>query len=130
MDEFEQTLNRLRKYFDELEEFKGSKLENKKDFYAASMILFTIINESILLTEFFMAKKTLPAPLSYKEMIDTLREKKVIDEKLASKMKVIIQKRNLIAHEYGEIDRKDIIELIKEIDVVKEFIGLLLKRYY
>ena len=68
MDDFDNTVNRIKGYFDDLEEFRGNDLAEKKDFYAASMIVFSIINESITLGEMVMSIGTV------KEFISLLAE--------------------------------------------------------
>ena|SRR3989338_10698008 len=128
MDEFGNCANRLKGYFDDLEEYRGKTLTDKKDFYAASMIAFSIINEAIRLAEFCMAKRALPAPNSYKEMIDTLSARGFISRGLAQRMKLVVAQRNLIAHEYGDIGRGDVERLIRQLGVVKDFAGELSRK--
>lgn len=91
MDELENPLNLIKKYLDDLAEY----------------------HESLRLAELFMSKKSMAAPLTYKEIFDILFEKKVITESLARRMKLPVTKRNLPAHEYGQITRSDVLDLIK-----------------
>ncbi|OIO22011.1 hypothetical protein COV61_01855 [Candidatus Micrarchaeota archaeon CG11_big_fil_rev_8_21_14_0_20_47_5] len=129
MDEFQSTANRIRKYFEDLEEYRGLSLDEKRDYYAASMVVFSIINESLMCSELFMAKKHFGAPSTYKEMIDALAQKGIVEQGLAGRMKVLITLRNMISHEYGEIKPKDIVGLIRKIDVAREFVSALAKKY-
>lgn len=129
MDDFENTLNRIKKYFDDLEECRDLDLRDKRNFYANSMIVFSIINESIILGELFMSKNAMAAPLTYKEMMDILAERKAIDGKLAMKMKLLVQKRNIIAHEYGNITQEDIAELVKKVGIARNFAAALAEKY-
>jgi len=129
MDEFENGINRIKKYFEDLEEYKGKKLEGKKDFYAASMIVFSILNDMLRVTEFFIARESFAAPATYKEMMDILAHKKIISQTLANKMKLLVSGRNMISHEYGEIKASDVESMITQMQTVKEFIALLSRKY-
>ncbi len=129
MDEIENTLNRIKKYFEDLEKYGKTEFSDMRDFYATSMIVFSIVNESIVLAELFMSSKAMAAPLTYKEMMDELARKKFIDTKLASKMKLLITMRNLIAHEYGEVKKEDVAKLTKKIGIVRQFAAALIGKY-
>lgn len=118
----------IKKYLDDLLEYAGSSLEVKKDFYAASMICFSLINEMLRLAELFMSKKSMPAPLTYKEMFDMLSQKGIISEPLARKMKWLVTKRNLLAHEYGQITKEEVRDLIKNMNIAREFADVLLNK--
>lgn len=129
MDEFQNACNRIKKYFEDLEEYHGLSLDKSRDYYAASMITFSIINESLKAAEFFMSKKGFSAPETYKGMMDFLLEKGIINAALAGKMKLLITTRNLISHEYGETKPSDIARLIGKIGATKDFISALSKKY-
>ncbi len=129
MDEFENCLNRLKGYFDDLKEYEGSKLVSKKDFYAASMVSFSIINDCLRLAERYMSMNAMPAPLSYKDMLDILGKENVISGGLALRMKFLVSKRNLIAHEYGELKREDVSGLISGIGAAREFASAISKAH-
>lgn len=76
------------------------------------MIIFSILNDCINAAEVFMSKRHYSAPISYKEMIELLEAKKAITAPTAKKMKLLFSKRNLIAHECGTINEKDILGLM------------------
>ncbi len=109
MRRVEKVLNEIVDYFNELEEYKNLDLSNKRDFYAVSMILFSIINNALFLGEIFIHQNNLPTPSSYKDMIDVFVDKKVISDELGKKMERLITMENIIAHEYGEITREEIL---------------------
>lgn len=129
MDEFANTANRIKGYLEDLVEFEGSDLSSKRDYYAASMIAFSIINESIRLAELFMAKRAMAAPVTYKEIFDILLSKKALSSKTAYSMKLLVQKRNLIAHEYGEVRAEDVRDIIGKVEAVKSFMAELAGKY-
>jgi len=112
-----------------LREFEGSDFSEKRDHYAASMLAFSIINESIRMAELFMAKKAYAAPATYKEIFDILLHQKAISPRTAQSMKLLVQKRNLIAHEYGEVRPEDVKDIIGKLQEVPLFMSELAKKY-
>lgn len=87
------------------------------------MMLFSILNDCIRAAEVFMSLKHYSAPMSYREMLELLEAKGAISQKTGKQMKVLFSKRNLLAHEYGDITDADISGLMKNIDVVKSFLS-------
>ena len=128
MDDFEACANRLKKYLDDLREFEGSDLSGKKDYYAASMLAFSAINESLRAAELLMAEEAMPAPATYREMMGILAGKQAISAHLAGRMKLLVTTRNMIAHEYGEIMPKDVSGFISKSGTLREFIAALMRR--
>ena len=128
MDDFEACANRLKKYLDDLKEFEGSDLSGKKDYYAASMLAFSAINESLRAAELLMAEEAMSAPATYREMMDALYGKKAISAHLAGRMKLLVTTRNMIAHEYGEIMPKDVSGFISNSGTLRDFLAALLRR--
>ncbi len=128
MDDFEACANRLKKYLDDLKEFEGSDLSGKKDYYAASMLAFSAINESLRAAELLMAEEAMPAPATYREMMDVLAGKQAISAHLAGRMKLLVTTRNMIAHEYGEIMPKDVSGFISKSGTLREFLAALMRR--
>ncbi len=129
MDEFANSANRLKGYLDDLREFGGSDFSDKRDHYAASMLAFSIINESLRMAELFMAKKAYAAPSTYKEIFDILLYRKAVSPRTAQSMKLLVQKRNLIAHEYGEVRPADVLDIIGMLRAVPLFMSELAKKY-
>lgn len=128
MDDFEACANRLKKYLDDLKEFEGSDLSGKKDYYAASMLAFSAINESLRAAELLMSEEEMPAPATYREMMEVLRSKGVISAHLANRMKLLVTTRNMLAHEYGEIMPKDVSTVISSAGTLRDFLSALMKR--
>jgi len=128
MDDFEACANRLKKYLDDLGEFEGSDLSEKKEYYAASMLAFSAINEALRAAELLMAESAMPAPATYREMMGILSSKQVISPSLAGRMKLLVTTRNMIAHEYGEIMPRDVAGFISKSGTLREFIAQLLKK--
>lgn len=129
MDEFSNTANRLTGYLQDAEEFRNSDLAEKRDYYAASMVAFSVINESLRLAELFMAKKAMAAPDTYREIFDILLSKKMVSQKTAHAMKLLVQKRNLMAHEYGTVTRGDVRDIMRKLAPAKAFMAELAGKY-
>ncbi len=76
-----------------------------------------------------MAKKAMAAPDTYWEMFDILLSKKMVSPKTAQAMKLLVQKRNLMAHEYGTVTREDVRDIMGKFAPVKTFMAELAGKY-
>lgn len=119
-----------------IEEIKGYLLELKQidlknndkiQFYAGSMIAFTIINKTIDLAEIIVKSKNLGYPLQYKEYFKFIRQAKIIDKKMEDNLVDLIIFRNKISHRYGDIGEKDIIKISGKINMIEDFIQAIIK---
>jgi uncharacterized protein YutE (UPF0331/DUF86 family) len=125
LERIEIVLRDIEKYLTKLGSFgikKVSDLEDDKNFYSSSMLIFNIINRSIDLAEQIVRDKSLGTPLEYKEFFEILNGAKVINKKTSENMQDLVRKRNKISHRYGNITRKEIFDSIKQIETVKDFI--------
>ena len=112
----------IKRYFDDLENVE--KERGKSRYYAKSMLLFSIINASISLGEDLISMRKLQIPGNYYEIFDILEKNRVIGAALRDDMKMLIRLRNLLAHEYDNIDEKEIEKLGKKIESVKELVRI------
>jgi len=92
------------------------------------MLAFSAINESLRAAELLMAEEAMPAPATYKEMMDILAAKQAISANLAIRMKLLVTTRNMLAHEYGEITPRDVSGFISKSGTLREFIAALSRR--
>lgn len=102
-------------------------LENKEKFYAASMIMFSIVNRAIDLGEEIVSAKKLGFPERYREIFHLLERNKVIDRKLYKELSGLIHFRNLAAHEYHTFTEEDVFKAFKKINEVKTFVDIVRK---
>ena len=58
----------------------------------------------------------------------TLAKSGVINKQQAEKLNKIIRKRNVLAHFYEDIDKKELFETVKELPLVLEFVRIIKKR--
>jgi uncharacterized protein YutE (UPF0331/DUF86 family) len=107
---------------DGLEIKSAGDLGNKEKYYAASMLVFSIINRLIDLGDEVVASSNIGVPSKYREIFTLLCRNKYIPEALAEKLSELVYYRNLISHEYHDINEKDVFRAIKKITVANEFV--------
>jgi uncharacterized protein YutE (UPF0331/DUF86 family) len=112
-------------YINKLESFKIKSvkdLEDDKNFYSSSMIIFNSINRTIDLAEQVVSDRSLGTATEYKELFELLEYKKIISQATSRKIQDLIRLRNKISHRYGNITKEDIFNSILMINSLKEFI--------
>ncbi len=97
-------------------------LTGKERFYAVSMLTFSIMNRCIDLANEIISACKFGIPHSYRDLFEYLYRENVIDKDVRDKMVTLVYYRNLIAHEYHEIDEKEILTLVKVIGVSEIFL--------
>jgi uncharacterized protein YutE (UPF0331/DUF86 family) len=111
-------------YFIKLDELKIKKESDIDDikFFAASMIIFSIINKTIDLAEEMCRLKGRGNPIEYKDLFINLEYAKIISKEEVSKLSDLIRMRNKFAHRYELISRKTILEGMSSLSIVRSFI--------
>jgi uncharacterized protein YutE (UPF0331/DUF86 family) len=97
-------------------------LEDDKNYYSSSMIVFNIINRLIDLAEEIVRQKNLIVAFKYKDFFDSLLQSKLISKKTSEGCKELITLRNKISHRYGKVTKEEILESIKKVDIIEDFI--------
>lgn len=118
----------IERFFTDLEGigvFDRDDLKDKKQFYATSMLLFSIINRAIDLGEEIIADKKFGLPATYNEIFYLLEKNKIISQRLCSQLSSLIYFRNLAAHEYHTFTEKDVFNAFQEITAVKKFVEII-----
>ncbi len=121
----------IKMYKKELEglEIKDIKdLDNSKNLYAASMLCFSVLNRVIDLGEEILIKEDIGMPSRYSEIFEKLSKAGVMNKKEASEIIELINYRNIIAHSYFELGKKDIFKIIKKMNIIDSFIDKIRKR--
>ncbi len=115
----------IEKYFIELKNFNLNKesIEISEKFYSASMVIFTIINRMKDLAEEIIVKNAFGMPTSFEQYFDVLKEKGIIDQNLSIELKKLVKDRNLFAHEYFDMDRKQVLNISKRVHYINDFVG-------
>ncbi len=113
------------RYFRDLEELdieKVEDLEDKKNFYAVSMVLFSILNRAIDMGDEIVMANNLGMPSTYKEIFRLLTKNKFIDKDIGEELSNLVFYRNLLSHEYYDLTEEDVFEVFRRIGIVKKFI--------
>lgn len=114
----------IEKYFYELENI-GLTKENinlPEKFYSSSMLLFGIINRAIDLAEEVIRKNPFGMPSSYEQYFELLGEKGIIDKNLSNELRKLTKDRNLFAHQYFDMNKKQVLNVLKRSYYVKDFV--------
>lgn len=97
-------------------------LENKKNFYSVSMVLFSIINRTIDLGEEVVASNRLGTPSTYKDIFYLLARGRIINSRMKEELSGLASYRNLFSHEYYRFTEKDVFAALSKISVVRDFV--------
>ncbi|MBI5036453.1 DUF86 domain-containing protein [Candidatus Micrarchaeota archaeon] len=124
-------LQRLKQIFLDMDRYFGdlaslnarhaSDLRDRKTFYAASMVLFSILNRAIDLGEEIVAAKKLGVPSTYRDIFRLLSEASLIDGKLEKELSSLVGYRNMLAHEYSDFSEKDVFRILNSVHAVRLF---------
>jgi len=111
------------KNFAELKSFglNEKTLNDSKTFYASSMAIFGILSRVIDLAEEIIVRNHFGMPQSYEEHFEVLSNNGIIDKRFSEELKKIAKSRNLFAHEYYSLKRKEVLKLSRDIYIVKDF---------
>jgi uncharacterized protein YutE (UPF0331/DUF86 family) len=114
----------IRRYLRDLDDLgirEAGDLHDKRNFYAVSMILFSLLNRIIDLGSEMTIAHDLGVPSTYREIFTLLRKNGYIDEDLSGELRRLVTYRNLLSHEYQGISGEQVFELTKKVDVIKKF---------
>lgn len=117
----------IERYLRDLKELdiqRVEDLDDKKNLYALSMVLFSITNRAIDLADEIVMANDLGMPSTYRETFKLLARNGYIDATLMEKMSKLVFYRNLLAHEYYDVTEKDLFDLQKNIGMVRQFVDI------
>jgi len=112
-------------YLKKLESFKiksEKDLEDDKNFYSSSMIIFNSINRAMDLAEQIIRDNAFGTTVEYKELFKLLELKKIISPSLSESLQKLVIVRNKISHRYGKITKKDVLNAIRDLSSLNGFI--------
>lgn len=119
----------IEKYLKDLEELNlYEDLDDKKNYYACSMLLFSILNRLIDLGTEVISAENFEIPITYKDIFTTLARNSVINKETAERLTELIAYRNALSHQYFEIEKKDIKKIMDSVDLISLFIKTIKKR--
>lgn len=96
--------------------------DNRKTYYAVSMILFTLLNCIIELGEELITVKNLAVPGSYREIFRLLGKSNIVPKDLAGDLSSLVYYRNKLSHQYSNFNEEDLISVILKLPVIEEFL--------
>lgn len=108
-------IGRYRKDLLDLSISSPADLHDKRTFYAASMILFALLNRTIDLGNEIIISHGFGVPATYRDIFTILEKENVIEHDLAKKIAGLVFYRNLLSHEYHGIDQEKIFLLIGKV---------------
>jgi len=115
-------ITRLEKHRKKAKELRGSNLEDYLVFNTLAMECFQAVNSAVDLGELIVSEKNLGFPSNYSEIFELLRDAGRISNKALGLIKRLIFLRNLIAHEYHVISKKELKEMAGLLDVLDELV--------
>jgi uncharacterized protein YutE (UPF0331/DUF86 family) len=118
----------IQRYFRDFEELgihNIQDLHDKRNFYASSMVLFSLLNRVFDLGSEMAIAHNLGIPGTYREIFVMLRKDGIIENDLAQDMIGLVTYRNLLSHEYHGISDETLFELTKKIPRIRQFVNLM-----
>lgn len=97
-------------------------VESYRDVQAAKHCLLEIMEACIDIANYIISLKGFRRAEEYSEMFRVLKEERIIEKELATKLEDMARFRNLLVHRYGEIDNIRVLEIIKQnLNDIEEF---------
>ena len=103
-------------------------LSDKRNFYAVSMILFSLLNRVFDLGTEVNIAHNMGIPSTYREIFMLLKKNGFISNNLSHDMIELVTYRNLLSHEYHGIDEEKLFILTTKITTIQDFVDLMLKK--
>jgi len=103
-------------------------LDDKRNFYASSMILFSLLNRVFDLGSEMAIAHNLGIPATYRDIFILLQKNGFIGNDLAKEMVGLVTYRNLLSHEYHGITEENLFNLTKKIASIRQFVDLMQDR--
>lgn len=120
----------LRRYCEHLGEIlppeEKTFLQDLSSQYSVSMLMLNIINSCIDMGNEVISLKQLGYPSTYRDVFTNLEHAKIIPISLGRKMRELVGLRNLLAHEYGEVDLELLYEAASDLSFVEPYLEKLL----
>ncbi len=121
----------IQKHIGEVKSYKinsVSDLQDSKNYNASSMAVFAILNKAIDLGGEIISAENLGAPNRYTDIMPMLSKAGVMNKETSERLNRLIRQRNTLAHFYDDITEKELLNIIKEISAVEDFVKLVKKR--
>lgn len=103
-------------------------LEEPKTLHATSMLCFTILNQTIDLGQEILIKEEAGFPSRYADIFYNLAKIGFMNKNEAEELKKLIDFRNIIAHAYFQLSKKEVMKMIEGLFVIDKFIDKIKKK--
>ncbi len=117
-DRISNKITEIEKFWEELNEALPKDFaEYERDFRVKAICeryFEKIVEAGVDLAYFFIREKKWKFPETEKELFNTLSEQGVISERLALRLKDAKGMRNILAHQYGEVNDKAVFTAVTE----------------
>ncbi len=102
---------------------KSSKdLNDDKNFYSSSMVIFSILNRSVDLAEQVVEGKRIGFAMKYRDFFKMLEDKKILTKDTSENIQDLIIKRNKISHRYSSVTEDELFDVLNKVNVIETFI--------
>jgi uncharacterized protein YutE (UPF0331/DUF86 family) len=127
-------LSRLRARRKELERYVGlgcdGYVSDAEAVYASRYLLLTSIEDALSAANHVIASEAFRAPTDYADAFRSLREAGVLEASLAGRLEAMARFRNLLVHEYTEIDDRRVFEFLQgDVDDLDAFVVAILDAF-
>lgn len=124
IDRINAMIEDIKKFFTDLDlvGLNENNIDNLEKLHSTSMLIFGIMNRSIDLAQEIIVKNEIGMPQKYSESFSILGDIGIIDKKLTVDIGKLIEKRGLFEHHYYDVNKKEVIKLSKDINIVKKFV--------
>ncbi len=111
-------LSELETYYNQLQEFFGITIQNYREEWKTQRIvertLQIMIESCADIASHIVSDKGMRAPTSYADTFKVLLENHVIDAGLFATMEKMAKFRNIVVHQYEEVDAEIVITILKK----------------
>lgn len=127
LETIENKISAIKKYLNILENYEDySQQEIENNIHlkgAVERYLYLVTQATIDLAESVISYKDLRKPTTMAKNFEVLREEKIISQNLAKKLSQMVGFRNIIAHDYEEVDYDVVYDILHQgLQDIKKFI--------
>ena len=125
IERFGSIFSDIRRYLHDLEDMhidREEDLNDKRNFYATSMVMFSLLNRVLDLGSEIIISHDLGIPSTNRDIFVLLQKNGLISQELGKEMKGLVTFRNLLSHEYHGINGNKLFLLTKKVNTIREFV--------
>jgi len=121
IEEIHHRLSEIREALEYLRSSQKEMLGDREKFLLGRYFLQIMLEAIFTLGNQIIADANLRKPGSYKEILQILKENKIVDGALASKLFPFADLRNRLVHTYWKISQNELLEICKDLSAFEEF---------